>query len=302
MHILYRVWCYSLSLILIVCCWLDTPVLAVNKSPTSDFFNRGLNHLEQQNYQQALEDFTQVINRQDHLVGAAYSNRCLVNLQLQNYAAAEADCSQAINNNSRNIEAYLNLGLAYYYQGKYSEAIALDQQIIQLDRQDYRSYYNQGLAYFALNNYQSAIAAYQSALLFTSESDLDGQSLIYNELALSQVMLAQESQAELNLNLAIALNENNYHAYFNRGCIYYRQGQYVAAIEDFSQAIRLQPNLAQAYVNRAISQDQTGQKNAAVQDLNIALEQYQQQGDRDSINLVVNLKQKLFYPQANQIV
>lgn len=298
---LHRVLLVSWFLLASIFC-LNTPVLAVLSQNTADIFNTGVISLRQQDYQRALVNFTQVIDRQDNLVAAAYSNRCLVNLQLQNYAAAEADCTTAVANNSHNLEAYLNLGLAYYRQGKYEKAIAQNGVVIQLDKKDYRAYYNRGLTYLALNNYQKAIADYQTALSFTPDSNFESKSLIYNDLALAYMMLAENERAIFNFDRAIALNRNNYNFYFNRGCARHHQEQYKGAIEDFSQVIRLQPNFTQAYINRGILQYHIGHENIALTDLNIALQQYQNQGDNQQYDLVFNLKQKLFYTRLSQLV
>ena len=225
-----------------------------------------------------------------------------LNLQLKNNAAAETDCIEAIKYNSDNLEAYLNLGLAYYRQGKYEKAIAEYQEVIQRNKRDYRAYYNRGLAYLALNDYQLAITDYQTALVYSSDANTESKSLIYNDLALAYIMLAEDESAILNFSKAIALNANNYDAYFNRGCAHHRQGKYQAAIDDFTRVVQLNPNFTQVYVNRAVLRHQIGQTDAAFSDLNIALQQYQNQGDRQQYNLVVNLKQMLFYSQPSQLV
>lgn len=301
MAIFYKLISSSLSLILIILCCFNNPVLATLEPSTSDIFNIGLDNIRQENYKQALINFTQVINRQDDLAGAAYSNRCLSDLQLKNYIGAEADCNNAIENNSNNIEAYLNLGLAYYYQEKYDRAIAEYQEIIQRNTKDRRPYYNLGLAYFTLNEYQNAIADYKIALKLSADSKI-AKSQIYNELALSYMMLSQDKKAILNFSNAISSNKNNSNAYFNRGCAYNRQEKYEQAIKDFNQVIALQPNFTQAYVHRAILQHKLGQKETAFKDLKIALKQYQIQGNSQQYKLIYNLQYKLFYAQVNQIV
>ncbi len=295
-RVLLVIWLSSLSIF-----WLNNPVLAVLPQNTLDVFNTGLNKLRQHNYQQALVDFTQVIDRQDNLVNAAYSNRCLVNLQLHNNAAAEADCTTAIQYNPDNLEAYLNLGLAYYRQGEYEQAIATDREIIQRDEEDYRAYYNRGLAYSAVNNYHKAIADYQMALIYSPDSQIESKSLIYNDLAVAYVVLAKNEAAIFNFSQAIALDKNNYNTYYNRGCAYHQQGKYQAAIEDFSQAIQLKPDLTQAYVNRGILRHQIGEIDTALNDLNLALQQYLNQGNREQYDLVLNLKQRFLFTQLNQI-
>ncbi|MGF1542379.1 MAG: tetratricopeptide repeat protein [Pleurocapsa sp.] len=277
-------------------------VIAASSPNISDVFHNGIHNLHQQNYQSALVDFTQVIESQDKLVGAAYSNRCLANLQLQNNTAAQADCLLAIKYNSHNLEAYLNLGLAYYRQGKYQQAIAQYLEIVQQDQQDYRVYYNRGLAYSALADYQQAIADYHLALIYSPESNPESKSLIYNDLALAYIMLEEDEQAIFNFTQAIALDGNNYNAYYNRGCAYHRQKYYSVAIQDFDQAIQLNSNFTQAYVHRGILNHQIGIRDTALKDLNLALEQYQHQGNQEQYKTILNLKQQLFYTQQNQIV
>ena len=302
MIVLHRVFLCSLSVIVTISLWFNSPVWAASNDNTSDIFNSGLDRIRQQNYQQALIDFTQVIDRQDNFAGAAYSNRCLVNLQLQNYFAAEADCNSAIQYNSNNVEAYLNLGLAYYRQQEYDRAIAQYQQVIQHDRYDYRGYYNRGLAYFALKDYRSAIADYNWALVSPQLIDTEQKSLVYNDLALSYMMLENYQPAIANFDRAIALTPHNYNAYFNRGCAHHRQENYFAAIEDFTKVVQLNPNLTQAYVNRGVLHHQIGDDQAAFADINTALQLYQSQGDRLAYDFVFNLKQKLFYLQPDRLV
>jgi tetratricopeptide (TPR) repeat protein len=287
--------------ILILSIWFNNPVLAALPKNTLDIFNTGIDNLKRHNYQQALINFTQVIDSQDNLVGAAaYSNRCLVDLQLQNNPAAEADCTIAIKYNSDNLEANLNLGLAYYRQEKYQRAIAVDREIIQRNQQEYRAYYNRGLAYSAIDNYQNAIADYQMALIHSPDSD-ESKSLIYNDLALAHLASTNNEAARSNFSSAIALNNQNYHAYYNRGCLYHRQGKYQAAIDDFSQAIQFKPDFTQAYVHRGILYHQIGEMDTASNDLNLALQQYLHQGDREQYDSIVNLKQQLFHNQPNRI-
>ena len=114
------------------------------------------------------------------------------------------------------------------------------------------------------------------------------------------MIIAQDREAVSNFNHAIALNNNNYYAYNNRGCLYHRQGKYQAAIKDFTQAVQLQPNFTEAYIHRGIVNHQIEKKDTAIRDLNIALEQYKQQGKSKQYNTLLNLKQKLFYAQPSQ--
>ena len=172
MAVLQRVLLIAWFSLLSIFCFNILPIAALPLN-VSDVFSIGINNLRQQNYERALVDFTQVIEKRDNLTGAAYSNRCLINLQLENNFAAETDCLMAIENNFDNLEARLNLGLAYYRQGEYQKAIAQYQEVIQKDERDYRAYYNRGLAYLALNNYRLAITDYQTALMYSPNSNTE---------------------------------------------------------------------------------------------------------------------------------
>ncbi len=301
MVVLYRVFLKSLSLVLIIALCLTSPICAASLDNTSNIFEWALDRFRQQDYRQALVGFTQVIDRQDNLVGVAYSNRCLVYLQLQNYSAAEADCKIAVEYNSDNIEAHLNLGLAYYLREKYDRAIAEYRRVIQQDKHDYRAYYNLGLAHFAVENYQQAVRDYNSALKSSDSINSEQKNLIYNDRALAYMMLGNYELAIADTDRVIILEAGNYSAYFNRGCAYHRQGNYLAAIEDFTQVIQLKPDFTQAYINRAFLHHQIGKDRAAFTDIEIALQQYQQREDTSAYNRVVDLKQKLFYSQTNQL-
>ena len=299
--VLQRFWLGSLSLILSFALWLNSSAWAESQKNSSDTFNSALDHVRQQNYQEALVGFTQVINQHDSLIEAAYSNRCLVNLQLQNYSEAEADCNIALQRDPENIEAHLDLGLAYYLREKYQLAIAEYQQVIQRDRQDYRAYYNRGLAHYALRDYQQAIADYNLALMSPNLIANEQKTRIYNDRGLTYMMLKDYGQAIADTKHAIALESHNYNAYFNQGCAHHRQGDYLAAIEDFTQVVQLNPKLTQAFVNRAVLHHHLGHNQAALSDLNVALQEYEKQGDHLAYAQVVNLKRKLFYSQPSQI-
>ena len=59
------------SLIISLVLWFNSPALAGSERDAKDIFNSGLDWVRQQNYDRALIDFTEVINLQDSLIGAA---------------------------------------------------------------------------------------------------------------------------------------------------------------------------------------------------------------------------------------
>lgn len=105
MNILYRVFLSSLFVIAIVFFCLNPSVLAVSEKNTSDIFNTGLDNVHQNNYQQALVNFTQVIDRQGE------------------YKQAIAQYERVIQRDNRDYRAYYNRSIAYLALNNYHKAI-----------------------------------------------------------------------------------------------------------------------------------------------------------------------------------
>lgn len=66
--------------------------------------------------------------------------------------------SKAINLNPNYANAYINRGLAYYYQGNSQQAIANYNKAIELAPSNANAYNNRALAYTRLGNQQAAQA------------------------------------------------------------------------------------------------------------------------------------------------
>jgi tetratricopeptide (TPR) repeat protein len=249
-----------------------------SNSRASAFFDRGIENTNNHNYQQALSDFTRVINLKTDFVSAAYSNRCLVQLQLGNNQAAKSDCTAALQLNPDNAEAYLNRGLAEYRLGNYPAAIKQYQEVIQRIEDDYRAYYNQGLAHFAQQDYEKALDDYERALLLNNVNSASGKASIYNDKGLVYLMLSDLRAAIADLSEAIRLDSSNERAYYNRACAYHRNHNYTGAIADFTQVLKLNPHYAQAYVNRGLLRHEIGLEQAAIEDFKTALNYFNERG------------------------
>ncbi len=216
-------------------------------SPTSSntsinsHFSQGLTSLNQENYQQAISNFTEVINDNNSFIDAAYANRCLAHLQLNNNQAAKEDCYQALTINSENIEAYLNHGIANYRLDNYHQALAAYEQVIERKKDDYRAYYNQGLVHFQLANYEQALNSYNKALEHYHEHQVEGKTLIHYDRALTHLKLDNFSKAIADLTHVIIFNPNHEYAYAQRGYAYLKLGNHGAAFKHFSEVINLNP-------------------------------------------------------------
>ncbi|MDJ0510867.1 MAG: tetratricopeptide repeat protein [Crocosphaera sp.] len=262
-------------------------------------FAQGISSLNEENYQQAISNFTEVINNKNDLMDAAYSNRCLAHLQLNNNQAAKEDCYQALTLNSKNIEAYLNNGIANYRLDNYQQALAAYEQIIKLKKDDYRAYYNQGLVYFQLADYDRALNSYNQALSHCDENQVQPKILIHYDRALTHLKLENFSKAIADLNHVIIFNPNHEYAYSQRGYAYLKSGNYGAAFKDFSQVIELNPQATFAYINRGITAGNLGFKKVALKDFNIALKQFEANENLDGYQKILALIRQLKQMNAN---
>ncbi len=72
---------------------------------------------------------------------------------------------------------------------------------------------------------------------------------------------------------SIEANQQNPNAWFHRGSIYGKSGNYPAAISDLSQAIKHRPGFTQAYINRAIARAMNQDYRGALADLDTVIMQ-----------------------------
>jgi tetratricopeptide (TPR) repeat protein len=291
---------FQITIVLLLCLSVKPAQASLLKNSNlikSELFYQGIEQINNHNYQEALSNFTQIIEEKSDFIGAAYSNRCLVHLQLENNQAAKSDCSAALKLNPENTEAYLNLGLAEYKLGNYDAALEQYQKIIQKNKDDYRAYYNQGLANFAQKNYEKALISYDRALRLSDISSTFEKALIYSDRGLVNLTLGNKERAIADLTEAINWDSNNERAYYNRACAYHKNRNYQEAIADFTKVLQLNPQYAQAYVNRGLLQHQLGLENAAIKDLTTALHYFAKQEQlvayQETLNLIKKLQQTI---------
>jgi len=184
------------------------------------FVNRGIAWARKGNFDRALADFNEAIQRnpQD---ARAYFNRGGVWLRKNAFDRAIADYSEVIGLNPHDAPlqvcnpdgvrcgrmdatAYKNRGIAWGQKGDHDRAIADFAEAIERDPQDAQSYFNRGFTWGQKGDFDRAIP------------DLDE---------------------------AIRLNPQFAHAYYVRGLVWTKKGERDRANADFSEASRLNPKL-----------------------------------------------------------
>jgi tetratricopeptide (TPR) repeat protein len=247
--------------------------------------------LEKQ-YAAAVEHFDRAV-QQGMQLDAALGRRCIAYLMLQQPEQANQDCSAALAINPRFPKLWFYRGLALYRLGRYEAAIADFSNHLEQFPHDPRAHYNLGLALFALGDADPVIAHYEQALAVAPPLTSTEISNLYNDLGIAYLAMGAATQALHALDQAIAFNDRDPRAYFNRGCICHRQGDYAAALENFGQVLALDPKHAETYFNRGLAKHHLGDPEGARTDWQIALAYFQEQGNRFGVHRTKHQLQQL---------
>lgn len=275
------------AIVFILAFWLCLCPFA-QASPVSSALQTGATAFAAGDYIHAIDQFTRAIDSEPDL---AYSDRCLTYLQMQRFQIAVEDCTRALSFDPNQVEALLNIGLAYHSLGQYDSAIASYQQLLQRDPDDYRAYYNLGLTQVALGQYGQAVTHYTKALEKSSEPK--DQANIHRDRGISHMLLANYTAAINDLDTAISQNPADLWAYFNRGCAYHRSQNFLPALQDFSRVIKQDQQNAQAYFNRGIIYAQIGNQERAIFNLQQAAQHFQASGTTTAAHRAWSLIEKL---------
>ena len=185
----------------------------------------------------------------------------------QNYTQAESICRQIIKNNPHHANAYLCLGLTFYYRGKLEEAITYYQKAIQLDPQSASAYTNLGIALRDQGKLEEAITYCQKAI------QLDPQSAsAYNSLGIVLRDQGKLEEAITYYQKAIQFDPQSASAYSNLGGALKDQGKLEEAITYLRQAIQLDPKFALGYAGLGAGLRDQGKLEEAIVNLRQAIQ------------------------------
>lgn len=130
----------------------------------------------------------------------------------------------------------LNMGLYYYDEGNYVEAIQEFNMAIASAPDMSEAYNDRGLAYFAIGENDKALADFDQAIELAPESGVS-----YSNRGAVYFSLGNDDEAMADLDKAIELSPRLAMAYHNRGLVYLDMGDADQAILDFDKAIEFTP-------------------------------------------------------------
>ena len=252
-----------------------------NPKSASDYLAKGLVQREQGAKSQAINNYTQAINR-DSNYADAYYHRGNARYDQGDKQGALADYNQVISVNPDYANAYYQRAVIRYNQGDTQGALADFNRYISLSPDDIQAYYSRGTIRRSFRDAQGTFEDFDKVVRLAP----DNARAYYNR-ALARTMLRDAQGALEDFNQALSLDPNWLTAYNNRAIHRRRMGDREGAIADFSKILSIDPKNATAYFNRGIVRRDLGDRQGAIADLQNAANLFQQQGDSNNYQKVV---------------
>jgi tetratricopeptide (TPR) repeat protein len=279
--------------------WRDEITLwgdALRKSPhkARPHYNHGFVYFHQGKLDEAMSDFNEAIKINPD--AAVYINRGIIYYEEGKLTDALSDYNKAIKINPDIAEAYYNRGNAYTQQNNFNDALSDYNKAIELKSNYAEAYSNRGSILVKQGDLTKALASFNKAIeiypraafpvdfdiwRYGPKSALVGEAFKshyngYAEAFYNRGFIYDKQgdfiHAISDYSKVIELNSDYADAYNNRGYIYSRQGNYIQAVSDFNKAIEINPNIAGYYYNRGIPESKLGNNEGAITDFTRAIE------------------------------
>jgi tetratricopeptide (TPR) repeat protein len=180
---------------------------------------------------------------------------------------AIAEFQAAIELEPDNANAHRNLGTAYGEQGKWEKAATAYEQAIRLDPDFGEAYGDLVAAYAALGRLEEAIATGEKAIELAPN-----YAMAHNNLGIAYDEQGRPDEAIAEWEEAIRINPDHYLAHYNLGLAYVNQGKLDEAIAEWKETIRINPDYSRAHTNLGRAYYDQGRLDEAVVELKKAIE------------------------------
>jgi tetratricopeptide (TPR) repeat protein len=156
------------------------------------------------------------------------------------WASETALWKDTVERSPRNWRAHFQLGIAYYAEGRCELAAPQFEAAYKLGKADYGLYMDWALAEDCLGRPDSAITKIKAAI------EIDPRASAYSQMALIYGRQGKDQDAMAAIGTAIEMDANDSMAYFVRGNLKMRAGDFAAAATDYTRALDLNPDNEQA--------------------------------------------------------
>jgi len=214
------------------------------------YLSRGLCYNDIEDYDSALNDYTKVIefNPENE---AVYMCRGVCYESLEDYDSALKDYTKVIELNPKKEDAYLCMGNCYSFlelMENYEVTLKNYTKAIEINSEYEEAYLFRGRRYFDLQNYDAALKDYTKTIEINSKNEE-----AYLERGKCYLIMENDDNALKDYAKAAELNPKNKGAYFfDRGEYYFDLENYEVALKDYTKAIEINPENDNAYSKRGL--------------------------------------------------
>ncbi|MGB5717396.1 MAG: tetratricopeptide repeat protein [Gammaproteobacteria bacterium] len=146
-------------------------LIATPMADIKSVYQNALQAMQAEQWQPAHEQLTEITTQQPSLSGP-WVNLGITRTMLGDHAGAESAFKKAIDTNSRNIEAYNQLGMLYRRHGRLDEAQFIYEEALRRDPDNSNVHWNLGILYDRyLPNPRQALQHYQRFQKLTASDD-----------------------------------------------------------------------------------------------------------------------------------
>jgi serine/threonine-protein kinase len=243
------------------------------------YFHRGQAHFDREDWPAACADFSQVLQAatqaEPELLASAHLRRGMARQRLGDWQGALADFTALIQKQPQASQGFALRAAVHLALGNQEAALAdLDQALsCNCDwglADAALAYCQRGDLHRQANRPEQAIADYTRALLLNPQ---ERQALFWRALLWDQRGETDKALADYTQLLQLELEpQERLLALNNRGWAHAQQGDFAAALQDYTQAITLDPAHFKLYLNRALARLALGDWQGACQDFQTALQ------------------------------
>lgn len=229
-------------------------VLELDSDFIGAYMNRGTSYYAKGEFRKALDDFSEVVNRDPYFDNLIYFNRSGVYNELAQYNStyydsAFADCYKGIELMPYFAGGYNTLGVLKHETGDYKGAITAYNIAISFDSIDVMLFFNRGLAKTKDGDLEGAIKDYikvieldpEYAINVFNNSDF-GYTLALHQVSISKYKEGNYSESLRLINKAIEI-ANLYHPLYSfKAIIQFEQQLYDSMIVNLTKALENIPD------------------------------------------------------------
>jgi tetratricopeptide (TPR) repeat protein len=243
----------------------EESVQQAEPTTAAGFSARGVTALNQGRLEAAIADFSQAV-RLDPTQGKHYYNRGLARLRAGQYDLALADIDKATSINPKDALAFSARGEIKLINGRYALAKADFDLAAQLAPNDRQLIAHRAAAFERAGFYEDAVRSFDVLVGLSTPQDLAPRVL--NGRCWARAEWGRElEQALADCNAALTKMPQAPGILDSRGFVAFRQGRFLAAIDDYDAALRLAPRTASSLFGRGLARMAAGQGAAGAADI-----------------------------------